>query len=237
MNRLQSFIGELSEAKTPDILADLFSVQINSLGFSTFAYFNFGVPEGDWVAHRHNYGSIWEERYLNESYGEIDPVFEHGTTAKLPFAWSCNDSTGMTARQQQMMGEAKECGLGNGLTIPNRSVGFKSSFISVASDEADRAFKQALTHNAADLHLLALHFDAYFADLTLPENSSGPLTARELECLKWAKDGKSNSEISDIMRISTKTVESHFTNVFNKFGVYSRTQAVVRGLTMGLISP
>jgi len=237
MKKLDHLLGELGEVTTPDTLSDLFSQHIQSLGFSTFAYFNFGVREGDWVAHRHNYGEVWQNRYLEENYADIDPVFEKGMRARLPFAWGGDDVKGLTKVQVKMMHEATACGLGNGLTVPNRTVGLKPSFISVASDETDRAFRQALKHNAHDLHLLSLHFDARFAELASPPAALCHLTPRELECLKWAKDGKSNGEISDILNISGKTVENHFTNIFNKLGVYSRTHAVVKVLTAGLISP
>jgi len=237
MKKLDHLLGELGEVTSPNALSDLFSQHIQSLGFSTFAYFNFGVREGDWVAHRHNYGEVWQNRYLEENYADIDPVFEKGMQARLPFAWGGADVKGLTKPQIKMMHEAKACGLGNGLTVPNRTVGLKPSFISVASDETDRSFRQALEHNAHDLHLLSLHFDARFSELASPQTVLCHLTPRELECLKWAKDGKSNGEISDILNISGKTVENHFTNVFNKLGVYSRTHAVVKVLTAGLISP
>ena len=39
------------------------------------------------------------------------------------------------------------------------------------------------------------------------------LTDREVEILKWLKDGKSNSEISQITSLSMKTIEYHVGNV------------------------
>ncbi len=237
MKKLDHFLGEIAEANTPDDLAVLFAKQIQSLGFATFAYFNFAVPENDWVAHRHNYGLKWQDRYLDENYGEIDPVFQHGMRARLPFAWGSSDADGLTPRQVQMMHEARDCGLGNGFTVPNKTIGLKPSFISVASDETDAGFQSAIRHNAAELHILSLHFDAHFAELSLPQPIACVLTPRELEVMKWAKDGKTNGEISDILHISGKTVENHFTNIYNKLGVYSRTHAVVKCLTEGLIAP
>jgi DNA-binding NarL/FixJ family response regulator len=66
--------------------------------------------------------------------------------------------------------------------------------------------------------------------------TGGQLTARELEILKWAAQGLSNKEISEKLFISLRTVKAHLTNIFNKFGCGSRTDAIIRGLKQGYIS-
>jgi DNA-binding NarL/FixJ family response regulator len=65
--------------------------------------------------------------------------------------------------------------------------------------------------------------------------SDGQLTARELEILKWAARGLSNKEISEKLFISLRTVKAHLTNIFNKLGCGSRTDAIVKGLKQGYI--
>ena len=62
------------------------------------------------------------------------------------------------------------------------------------------------------------------------------LTDREVEVLKLAAKGMSNREISDELIISVRTVQTHLTNIFNKMGVGSRTEAVVHALRRGWIS-
>src|SRR5207249_4738962 len=70
-----------------------------------------------------------------------------------------------------------------------------------------------------------------YADLAgeRPDNGHDQITptSRELEILKWMKDGKSNSEISDIMKLSVKTIEYHVGNILRKLGAANRTTAVV----------
>ena len=53
------------------------------------------------------------------------------------------------------------------------------------------------------------------------------LTQREVEVLKLVADGATNTEISDILSISSHTVKSHVIHIFNKLGVNDRTQAAV----------
>jgi DNA-binding CsgD family transcriptional regulator len=61
------------------------------------------------------------------------------------------------------------------------------------------------------------------------------LTDRELEILKWVKDGKSNSEISEIMHLSIKTIEYHVGNLLRKLGATNRTTAVVIAIKLRLL--
>ncbi|WDD98801.1 MULTISPECIES: helix-turn-helix transcriptional regulator [Thalassomonas] len=62
------------------------------------------------------------------------------------------------------------------------------------------------------------------------------LSARELEVLNWAKEGKSNWDISLILAISERTVKFHFSNIFKKLEVLNRSQAIARAIHYGLIS-
>lgn len=61
------------------------------------------------------------------------------------------------------------------------------------------------------------------------------LTARQIECLAWAQEGKTSWEIGQIMGISRRTVESYLAIAFDKLEVRTRVQAVVRARTLGLI--
>jgi DNA-binding CsgD family transcriptional regulator len=54
------------------------------------------------------------------------------------------------------------------------------------------------------------------------------LTNREREVLAQITAGFSNSEISERLFISEKTVKNHITNIFEKLGVSNRSQAIVR---------
>jgi DNA-binding NarL/FixJ family response regulator len=69
-----------------------------------------------------------------------------------------------------------------------------------------------------------------------PYNGIDQLTDRELEVLRLAAMGMSNRSISRELNISVRTVQTHLSNVFNKMGVGSRTEAVMQGLRKGLIT-
>lgn len=66
--------------------------------------------------------------------------------------------------------------------------------------------------------------------------SGGPLTAREIEVLRLAARGMSNKDIAKKLFLSLRTVKAHLTNVFNKMGVGSRTEAIMKGFAKGYIT-
>jgi DNA-binding NarL/FixJ family response regulator len=59
------------------------------------------------------------------------------------------------------------------------------------------------------------------------------LSIREMEVMRLAVRGVRNKEIARTLFVSPRTVEAHFTSIFNKLGVTSRTEAVVKGISDG----
>ncbi len=62
-----------------------------------------------------------------------------------------------------------------------------------------------------------------------------PLTDRELQVLQLAADGATNKSIGSALFLSTRTVEAHMRNIFEKLGVSSRTEAVTHAVRHQLI--
>jgi DNA-binding CsgD family transcriptional regulator len=61
------------------------------------------------------------------------------------------------------------------------------------------------------------------------------LTRREVECLSWAANGKSEWEISQILGISEHTSEKHLLNAKTKLGTVNRVHAVAEAIRRGYI--
>jgi DNA-binding NarL/FixJ family response regulator len=76
----------------------------------------------------------------------------------------------------------------------------------------------------------------YFQNLieSWPAEASSPdlarLTHREQQVLNLMAKGHVDKEIADALGISVWTVHGHVKNIFEKFGVHSRTEAVVKYL-------
>jgi LuxR family maltose regulon positive regulatory protein len=68
-----------------------------------------------------------------------------------------------------------------------------------------------------------------------PEAIVEPLSARELEILQLIAQGLSNRQVAQQLFISPGTVKKHTANIYGKLGVHSRTQAVARARTLGIL--
>ena len=62
------------------------------------------------------------------------------------------------------------------------------------------------------------------------------LSEREMEVLKLAARGMSNSDIADALFINVRTVQGHLSAIFNKLGVGSRTEAIFQAVKKGWLS-
>jgi DNA-binding NarL/FixJ family response regulator len=64
-----------------------------------------------------------------------------------------------------------------------------------------------------------------------------PLTPREEEVLRVLASGRTNQQIAQTLVISRGTVKVHVERIIRKLGVSDRTQAAVRAIELGLVSP
>jgi DNA-binding NarL/FixJ family response regulator len=73
-------------------------------------------------------------------------------------------------------------------------------------------------------------------DVAGEESLIESLTAREREVLQLMAEGLANKQIALRLSISEHTVKFHLSSLYGKLSVASRTEAVKRGLGLGLIS-
>jgi DNA-binding NarL/FixJ family response regulator len=62
------------------------------------------------------------------------------------------------------------------------------------------------------------------------------LSQRELQVLRKGAEGLSNKQIATLLSIGPRTVQTHWRNIFDKLGVYSRTEAIVYCLRKGWLN-
>lgn len=63
------------------------------------------------------------------------------------------------------------------------------------------------------------------------------LSPRERECLYWASEGKSSSDIAEILDLSARTVDSYLEKACAKLGVRTRIEAVAAAVRAGILIP
>jgi len=62
------------------------------------------------------------------------------------------------------------------------------------------------------------------------------LTARESTIMQLVARGLENREIAALLSLSPRTVEVHLRHAFRKLGARSRTEAVIKGIRLGLVT-
>lgn len=68
-------------------------------------------------------------------------------------------------------------------------------------------------------------------------DSPESLTHTEIKVMALLGKGKSNKEIAAELKCSVKTIKNHLNSIYNKLGVTNRTEAVIKAIEKGLISP
>lgn len=128
-------------------------------------------------------------------------------------------------------------GVGAAIIAPAYLPGGVIGAVVWATADSDFDVEAPFKQHAAELHALALHFVAADHDHTARKAAAMPvqLTRREIQCLKWGAAGKTDAEISVIMRISVPTVRFHMTNAARKLNVSGRSQAIYRAATLGYV--
>lgn len=177
----------------------------------------------------------WMERYLAREYVRIDPIIERIQSDLSPFQWS--DAVRFTKPQNAqlaatMLGEAGEFALNDGFAVPMLTLDGSVAAVSLGGDKVD------LPPSAYGMISMVSTFAiARAIELSSRETMrvAANITTREIECLKWAADGKTEWEISAILGISEHTADKHLSNARRKLKAANRPQAVANAIRLGLI--
>ena len=176
------------------------------------------------------YPSGWMARYFEQNYGPSDPVIRRLSRDPTGFFW---DSTmADDARSRQMFGEAEDHKLHAGIALPVPTLDGTIVGVSFGGETID------VPPNAFGmLNMVSTFAIARALDLRNRRERKCPgITPREVECLRWAADGKTEWEISAILNISEHTAAKHFANAQRKLGAANRAHAVALAIRWGFIS-
>lgn len=183
------------------------------------------------------YPPEWVQRYFACSYHDHDPVMAYCSNQVVPICWS--DLThALSGPSRHMMADAAAHGLVDGVTAPVHSPQGELGVFSLASDAAPEEARRVALSALPWVAMLAGHLHEAVRRVSgLRQQQTPDLSPRELECLRWAADGKTSGEIAQLLGMSERTVNFHLQNAVQKLDVANRQQAVVRAAATGLIQP
>jgi LuxR family quorum-sensing transcriptional regulator LasR len=186
-----------------------------------------------------NYSSKWRERYDADKLHYVDPTVSHCLTSALPIVWEPDAFS--APGQRALYEEASSFGIRSGITFPIHGPSGEFGVVSFASDaRPSDVFDASIGQMMPALSLIrdyAFESSLKFIGQQAGAEAHPRLTRRELEILKWVMVGKSSWEISKITVCAEATVNFHIGNIRTKFKVNTRQQALVKAISMGLLTP
>lgn len=179
----------------------------------------------------------WLEAYARNNYFACDPRKEVLAAGAEFLRWSDSFSKVELGIQKLYVRHARDFGMGEGVTVASRqnSSGLMTSLAFWSKESAVRTRDQVILRYMAHYLHAAIVRTAASTFGAEPLAARAVLSRRETEVLYWAKDGKTNWEISMILRISERTAKFHVQNAMRKLDASSRAQAVAIALHQGLI--
>ncbi len=182
------------------------------------------------------YPAGWMDRYVGQNYVHIDPVARRVKRDLAPFLWSEAASFAGAedaAIVKRMFGEAQEFNLRAGFTVPFVTLDGAVAAVSLGGAEVDMPPAARGMISMVSTFAIGRAIDLRDREKRRRRPS---LTPREIECLKWAADGKSEWEISAILHVSEHTADKHLANAHRKLGAANRAHAVALAIRWGMIS-
>jgi DNA-binding CsgD family transcriptional regulator len=237
----RSAFDTVAAAQTAGTIAelnDLMAGSIEALGFNVFVGFNL-LDAGGVLNFAVMFGrthEAWERRYMEQSYFRGDPICRELVTTSEPLFWSDVIGRGpLEPAETLMFQEAAEHGLTDGFVTPIKGLDGSLWGVLLAGSEADAADPD--TRAAA--HLLSLYYSSLAQRIRRAEQQrlAEPLqlSRRQVECLKWVRQGRSSNDIGDLLGLSGRTVDHYLADACRRLGVRTRHQAVIDAALRGVL--
>lgn len=229
----QTIAQALSSTSDADSLLATAGDAARSLGYDFFAYgirmpLPLSRPQTLMI---NNYPPRWQQRYAEQSYLEIDPTVAHAMRSTAPLQWSEDVFASARHLWEDAQGHGLHVGWAQAAVNASGAVGMLTLARSGESISGDE-----LQANGLRMHWLvhAVHENA--ARVLAPQLQQLPqLTERECDVLRWTADGKTSSEIGDILGVSERTVNFHINNCMDKLGAVNKTACTIKAAMLRLI--
>lgn len=97
------------------------------------------------------------------------------------------------------------------------------------------AIEQVLRGHAPISPAVARHLIRQLHGRTAPDDDAPRLTPRERDLLEELALGRSYAEAAERLSVSTSTIETHIRNLYKKLEAHSKTQAIAKARTWGIL--
>lgn len=235
-NGASQILSELRLAKRDTDLTEIMTNFTKDCGFCAFQLapgpHNPAVDPTSLLAFG-SYNPDWKRQYATEPSCRHDPARAQAILRAGSVKWRRIFASVRDTAQRDFVKSARAQGFKDGVTTPIHGPQGCVAIMMFAADhtiQLDGEDEEALSHIAMALHQRVRRLTAA-ALVGVPEPAQ--LTAREVECLQWVLEGKTNWEIGVLIGVTARTVQFHLGNCARKLGVFNRVQAAVGALIRG----
>jgi DNA-binding CsgD family transcriptional regulator len=232
-------LSDLRLAKRGDELIEIMSVFTKDCKFIAFQLApgpHNPSPDPTALLAFGSYNLDWKRQYATEPSCRHDPARAQAILRAGSVQWRRTFAHVRDPNQRAFVSAARAQGFKDGVTTPIHGPQGCVAIMMFAADQLinlDGEDEEALSHIAMALHQRVRRLMAA-ALVGVPEPAR--LTDREVECLQWVLEGKTNWEIGVLTGVTARTVQFHLSNSARKLGVFNRVQAAVGALVRGDIS-
>lgn len=182
----------------------------------------------------HDYPEEWAKVYVGFDLAGQDPVRRACDKSFAGFAWGTMERLiPLTRGDRQMLAVGRECGIGDGFTVPRHLPGLARGTCTFAV-RPERALPRRRLGLAEIVGALALTC-ALGLDPARRSVPAPVLSDRQRECVLWVARGKTAAETAIILGIGTETVVQHLKLARDRYQVHCKQSLVVAALFDGLI--
>jgi LuxR family quorum-sensing system transcriptional regulator CciR len=234
-DEVEQFVKSANRATRMSELEGLLTDAVEAFGFDHVAlvqHVNLSAPDAAEQALQFvNYPDAWRALMRSRGYLGDDPVLAACQKSAAAFLWSeVPRIIKLNARQEEILGAASACGMGEGFTVPINVPGEFLGSCSFAIRAGRTVQRERLP---AAQYVGCFAFEAV-RRIRLAEGAQREarptLTGRQFDCLVLAAQGRSDWHIAQLLGISHETVHQHIEAAKRRYQVASRTQLVVRAL-------
>lgn len=224
----ESQFHKISNARDISAAFEMSLNLVKNLGFNFCAFSITSHSRGPHFdrVNLNNYPNVWNEKYDENHFSDVDPILAHCNRSTLPILWE-EKAYSKTPTLWQIQ---KQVGLQHGWSQSIHGNNGLRSMLSLARSNCP--ITPCELYEKLGYTIFIIHQLHQFIAEKLPARMDDPckphLSAREIEILRLSADGKTACEIGIILAITERTVNFHICSAIKKLGVNNKIAAVIK---------
>lgn len=188
----------------------------------------------------HNYSQRWLDSAarIPQRLYDHDPVFNHMASNAMPIVWNGLDYE--RAGVGEIWEESSQIGIRSGIAVTVECAQGIALSVGLSRDSNETLPSGPATQLMAHVLLFATCLKSRVSDLVVPQlrpryADLPELTGREIDVLKWTREGKTAWELGQILGITYSTANFHLQNAQRKLASTDKHRAVLKAMELHLL--